>query len=116
LAKFNPELLAGKKKTRGFFPLLPPPPNMTTRGLGPLKGKGEKKNPNPKKNPPIVVKPPPVPDIKLSNTARLIAAHAIETGGLAFFKMLPAVIGAVPDVIAAREYLEGVYTELNTIE
>ncbi len=70
----------------------------------------------PKKKLPIVVKPPPVPDIKLSNTARLIAAHAIETGGLAFFKMLPAVIGAVPDVIAAREYLEGVYTELNTIE
>ncbi len=70
----------------------------------------------PKKTPPVVIKPPPLPDIELSNTARLVAAHAIETGGLAFFKMLPAVISSVPDVIAAREYLEGLYTELNTIE
>ena len=82
--------------------------------------KGKVVDPNsfgkPKKKPPVVIKPQTVPDIELSKTARLIAAHAIETGGLAFFKMLPAVIGAVPDVVAAREYLEGVYTELNTIE
>ena len=67
--------------------------------------------------PPTIPPPiPHVPDMELSATARLIAAHAIQTGGLTFFAMLPPVIAEVQDVVDARNYLEALYNLLNAVE